>query len=98
MQLELQSQFSHINELKKLIDIKETSLTEAYAKEVQLSADLESRRVELKGLNDKLEQFESGVKLMKIQLEDKMTLEFELKSENERLETKISNLTYLRNS
>lgn len=89
MQTELQSQFSQLNELKKLVEIKETALSEAQCKETQLNADIEMKRGELKALNERLGQLEGAVREMRERLDEKTTLELNLKTENERLEHKI---------
>lgn len=95
MQSELQSQFSQLNELKKLVEIKEGALSESQAKEASVCGELETKRTQLVSLNQRLAQFDEVVKDMRARLDDKMSLELALKTENERLESKIGTLMML---
>lgn len=89
MQAELQARFSHINELRKMLEIRESALGEAQAKQATLVAELEAKRVETRALSERLVQFELGVAEMRAELGAKMTFELELRSDNERLDAKI---------
>lgn len=89
MQAELQSQFSQINELKKLVEIKESLLGESQTKEANVSAELDVKRGELSTLNERLQQYETAVRDMRQRLDEKLALELSLKSDNDRLETRI---------
>ena len=95
MQSELQSQFSQLNELKKLVEIKEGALSESQAKEASVCGELETKRTQLVSLNQRLAQFDEVVKDMRARLDDKMSLELALKTENERLESKIGTFMLL---
>lgn len=89
MQAELQAQFSQINELKKLVEIKEGLLSEAQMREATVGAELDAKRVELNGLNERLQEYEMAVRDMRQRLDEKMALELSIKNDNERLEAKI---------
>lgn len=89
MQAELQAQFSQINELKKLVEIKEGLLSEAQTREATVGAELDAKRVELNGLNERLQEYETAVRDMRQRLDEKMALELSIKNDNERLEAKI---------
>lgn len=89
MQAELQTQFSQLNELRKLVEIKESALAEAESREANVAAELEARRTEARSLAESLRQYEERVAEMRDALDDRVKVELTLRSDAERLETKI---------
>ncbi|CAF0782220.1 unnamed protein product [Brachionus calyciflorus] len=91
-QSELKSNFAQLNELKKMIEIKEAKYNDSIQNEAFLNRSLDDTKNKLYLLNGKLEEYEQSLANLKLELSSKVNIEAENKIENKRLNSKINDL------
>ena len=80
-------------ELRKQIEVKENSLSESVRNESSLSQKLAETSEKLYVLNKKLEEQETSLKKLKVDFDCKTKLELELKADNQKINTKLSDFS-----
>ncbi len=93
MQAEYKQQTLKIDELKKQIEAKAKSLSESQRAESSLNQKLAENTEKLNSLNRKLEESEQVYRKLKLDFDNKLKSEIDLKTENQRINTKFSDLS-----
>jgi chromosome segregation protein len=89
MQIELQHNFSSMNEFKKLYEIKETQLNESIKREVTLSENLNETNEKCISLSKQVEEFERQVKQLRNEIDVRANVEKDMRADSQRLGEKI---------
>lgn len=92
MQEELQTNFSSTNELRKLLDIKETRIKELMDSEVTLNAKLTDSDSKIAELNKKVQEYDTSMKKLKDDLDFKLNLEKDLRTDRQQMTDKLTNM------